>query len=312
MAKEETYSKRVKSELALLSYSLEEEKGILSGFIRYVGSYSLFSSSLKMSSSNASVMKLIFNALKDVYKVKPRFTYQKQLRLEKNTIYVITVEEKVKEILEDLEIVSNLERVKLSKMLKKDYVRGFMVGTFLASGQLSNPSRGSYFLELCFNHEDDANRVLKKLTSYKDEKEMNFKLTKRREKYVVYLKKSDQIPVFLSMMSAISMMLDYENERLTRDFFNNENRLMICSQANYGRTLKTGEKNLEDIKIIEDKIGSVYFEDKVKILVDLRKENKDASYQELADLAISKGIQITKSGVVHIFKKIEKDAEKLK
>ena len=42
MAKEETYSKRVKSELALLSYSLEEEKGILSGFIRYVGSYSLF------------------------------------------------------------------------------------------------------------------------------------------------------------------------------------------------------------------------------------------------------------------------------
>ena len=59
MAKEETYSKRVKSELALLSYSLEEEKGILSGFIRYVGSYSLFSSSLKMSSSNASVMKLI-------------------------------------------------------------------------------------------------------------------------------------------------------------------------------------------------------------------------------------------------------------
>ena len=146
MAKEETYSKRVKSELALLSYSLEEEKGILSGFIRYVGSYSLFSSSLKMSSSNASVMKLIFNALKDVYKVKPRFTYQKQLRLEKNTIYVITVEEKVKEILEDLEIVSNLERVKLSKMLKKDYVRGFMVGTFLASGQLSNPSRGSYFL----------------------------------------------------------------------------------------------------------------------------------------------------------------------
>ena len=141
---------------------------------------------------------------------------------------------------------------------------------------------------------------------------MNFKLTKRREKYVVYLKKSDQIPVFLSMMGAISMMLDYENERLTRDFFNNENRLMICSQANYGRTLKTGEKNLEDIKIIEDKIGSVYFEDKVKILVDLRKENKDASYQELADLAISKGVQITKSGVVHIFKKIEKDAEKLK
>ena len=33
MAKEETYSKRVKSELALLSYSLEEEKGILSGFM---------------------------------------------------------------------------------------------------------------------------------------------------------------------------------------------------------------------------------------------------------------------------------------
>ena len=147
---------------------------------------------------------------------------------------------------------------------------------------------------------------------FKGNDTMSFKITERRGKYVLYLKKGDQISVFLSFVGAISMMLDFENERLTRDFFNNENRLTICTQANYARSLKTGEKNLRDIKFLEDKVGMIYFEPKVKEIVNLRKENKDASYQEIADLAVERGIQVTKSGVVHIFAKIAKDAAKLK
>lgn len=308
-----TFSKQIKSELALSSYNNEEKKGVLSGFIRYGGTVSIGRGrSLTMSSSSASIAKLIFNFLKDIYNVKPRFTYEKQLRLGKNIIYYIVVEEKVDDILLDLEIMSGFEHIKLHNMLKKEYFRGFVVGTFLASGQISDPSKGHYFCEMCFNEENDARAVLSKLSSYKGNDEMSFKVTTRREKYILYLKKGDQISIFLSFLGAISMMLDFENQRLTRDFFNNENRLTICLQANYGRTLKTGEKNLEDIAVIENKIGPVYFDSKVKELVNLRKENKDASYQELADMLCSKGIQITKSGVVHIFKKISDDAAKLK
>jgi DNA-binding protein WhiA len=107
-------------------------------------------------------------------------------------------------------------------------------------------------------------------------------------------------------------MFEFENSRLTRDFFNNDNRLTICEQANYSRALKNGEKNIEDILLLEEKIGDVYFTEKTKVLAELRKENKDASYGELAELATKKGLVVTKSGVVHVFTKFSEDASKLK
>jgi len=306
-----TFSRKIKTELVLNDYSLDQKKGILSGFIRYGGTIALSPTlSLRISSTSASVAKFIYQCLKDVYGVKSSFSYTRQLRLQKNLVYHIQTEERVIEILQDLEIYKDYQHITPKVMLQKKYIRGFIIGTFLTSGQISDPKTGHYFCEMVFNRKEDAKSVLKKLLAFSSEDSMSFRMIARRNKYVLYLKKSDQISVFLSYLGAISLMFDFENARLERDYFNNENRLTICAQANYSRALKTGQKNIENIKILEDKLGEVYFTDKLKLVAELRKENKDASYQELADLAVKRGLNITKSGIVHIFSKISKDAKK--
>jgi DNA-binding protein WhiA len=310
---QETFSRRIKNELSLLNYPLEKKKSILSGFIRYSGTLSISPQvGIRISSSSATASKFIFSCLKDVYKVQPKLTYTKELRLKKNLVYHIEVSTSALEILEDLEIYKDYESMVPMKMIDNEHLQGFIIGTFLASGQISDPDSGRYFCELAFNSEEEAKAVLNKLTAFKGENEMSFKLIQRRTKYVLYLKKSDQISVFLSYIGAISMMFEFENSRLTRDFFNNDNRLTICEQANYSRALKNGEKNIEDILLLEEKIGDVYFTEKTKVLAELRKENKDASYGELAELATKKGLVVTKSGVVHVFTKFSEDASKLK
>lgn len=314
MAKaEETFSRRIKNEIALGSYDLETKRSILSGFIRYSGALSISPKiSLRLSSSSATASKFIYTCLKEVYRIQPKLTYTKQLRLSKNIIYHIEAQEKAEEIAENLEIYKDFSPLPLKNMVDADHLHGFIMGTFLASGQVSDPASGRYFCELAFNNEEDAKAVLKKLQSFKDENAMSFKEIKRRSKFVLYLKKSDQISVFLSYLGAVSMMFEFENARLERDYFNNQNRITICDQANYSRSLKKGEQNIEDIKLLEDKMGDSYFTSKSKVLADLRKENPDASYGELAELAARRGVIVTKSGVVHVFNKFEEDAKKLR
>ncbi len=309
----ETFTRKIKNELSLLPYEHDEERGVLAGFTRYSGAIGLLPElSLKMSSSSATISKFIFNCFKDVYSVHPKLSYTQELRLSKSLIYHIEVKEKVSEILEDLSISKEFVSLSPKKYMTEKYFRWFVIGTFLASGQVSDPKAGRYFAEMVFNKEDEANMVLKKLREFKGEETMDFKIIERRGKYVLYLKKSDQISVFLSFLGAVTMMFDFENSRLERDYFNNENRLTICTQANYSRALKTGEGNIEDIRILEDKIGKVYFNDKTRLVADLRIDHKDASYQELASLAMDKGLIVTKSGVAHIFSKFSEDAKKFK
>jgi DNA-binding protein WhiA len=315
MSSVETFSKRIKEELTQAVYSSEEKRAILSGYVRYSGTLSIApKTALRLSSSSAYVSKFIFTALKEVYAVHPEFTFTKQLRLSKSTIYHTEVEERPLEILSDLEILTPDYQTAYStrKFFSDKLFHDFMIGAFLASGQVSDPASGRYFCEVVFNDEREARLVLVRLLSFHGENKMGFKLIKRRNKYVLYLKQSDQISVFLSYIGAVSVMFEFENARLERDYFNNENRLTICEQANYSRSLKNGEENLDDIALLEERLGKSYFSEKTRSLADLRKKHKDASYQELAALAEEEGLKMTKSGVVHIFRKFHEDALKVR
>ena len=308
-----TFTQKVKKEITEISYTLEGKKGLLSGFIRIVGSISILpSSSLRLQTTSASVSKCIYSFLKEVYKVNVEINYTKQLRLDKKIIYHLEVHEKVKEILDDLEISNGLEEVKLHKMLETNYFPSFTAGLFLACGQISDPNLSSYFCELSLSNYTEAKQILSKLLNFKKLESMNFKIIQRRKKYILYLKRSDQISMFLSFIGASNMMFEFENARLEKDYFNNQNRLIICNQANYAKSLKTGEENLEDIKILNKYYGESYFTDKMKDIIKVRKENKDIPYSEIAKILSDEGKYISKSGVAHIFKKMHLDALALK
>ncbi len=317
MNNELPFAKQVKNEIALNSYTDEQKKFILSGFARTSGSFSIGKRpSLTLHTELASVAKLLFSCLKDVYSLSPNIIYEKVKRFHQGLVYSVQVEDaQLYKVMEDLEIFKDgLERIPPSEGLKRKNLKYLIIGSFLANGSVNNPSskKTSYFLEMAFSDKGDSLAIKKKLNTFKEERTMSFKYIKRRDKHVLYLKKSDQISVFLSYIGSTEAMFEFENVRILKDDINNSNRLSICDSANYGKTLSASKKDIEDINFLLKYKHINLFDDKTKAVINKRLEMKDANYRELAEAISDTGITITKSGVFHILQGLRKQAEELR
>ena len=311
------FAKQVKNEIALNAYTDEQKKFILSGFARSGGSFSIGKSpSLTLNTELACVAKLLFTCLKDVYNLSPNIVYEKVKRFHQSLVYSVQVEDdRLYQVMEDLEILKDgLERIPPTIGLKKKNFKYLLIGSFLANGSVNNPSskKTSYFLEMAFTDKNDSLAIKRKLNSFKEERTMAFKYIKRRDKHVLYLKKSDQISVFLSFIGSTEAMFEFENVRIMKDDINNNNRLSICDSANYGKTLSASKKDIEDINFLLTYKTINLFDEKTKMVINKRLELQDANYRELAQSITDAGITITKSGVFHILQGLRKQAEELR
>lgn len=312
------FAKQVKNEIATGNYDKEEMKYFLSGFIRNGGAFSIGTNpSLSVHTELATVAKLVYSALKEVYDLKPTINYEKKTRFGKKLVYLVEAKDKrLYDVLEDLEIFTDggFSRVLPKKALLKKNFHAFVIGCFLATGSINNPKseKTSYFLEMAFTDKSDALAVKRKLTSFKNENRMDFKYIKRRERHVLYLKKANQISVFLHFIGALNSMLDYENARVEKADTSDENRAEICVAANYMKTLSTASKDIEDIKSVLKVHPLPLFSEKEQAVIQTRLDHKDFNYRELAEeITENQNIPITKSGVVHILMSIREEARKL-
>lgn len=312
MADEKTYTfaKTVKSELAGLEYSSKIMRfDVLSGFTRLNANFSLGKvPSISYKTEIASVAKLIYSLIKEMYGVTPRVIYERKMRFDKSMVYVIKVESsKAFDILLDLKVMKNLKLMPLRSLINEENLKYFLIGCFLATGSVNSPNSKSYFLEISFTSKDDAERVKDALLSLG---EFTAKMIQRRDKWIVYLKRSSEIAVFLSFLGSTNSMLNYENVRATKDLMNNENRLDICAAHNYSRSLKTGKQNLEDINYLLSIHSMNVFDEKTQAVIKARLEHQDASFGELAEIVSNSGVRISKSGVSHVFSLLHEKAKK--
>lgn len=313
-----SFARTVKNEIATNTYTVEQKKYILSGFARNGGIFSFGKlPCLELHTSIALVAKLIYSCLKDVYSFSPTIQYEQVARFGRGLTYVIKVENKrLFDVMEDLGILEDgITRIPPKEGLHRKNLRFLVIGSFLANGSVNNPSSGktSYFAEMAFTDKADALAVMHKLDTFKDERTMSFKYIKRRNQHVLYLKKSDQISVFLSYLGATEAMFEFENARILKDDTNISNRLSICDTANYSKSLKTAQKDIEAIDTVLKEHTLSFFDEKTRAVIESRKEKKELNYRELADyISEQYHLTITKSGVVHIMAKIRAQAEEIK
>lgn len=316
-AGEVSFTKQVKNELSVRSYTPSEKKTILSGFIRNGGAFSIGSKpSLELRTEIASVCKLIYSSLKEVYHRTPRITYEKKTRFKKGVIYRIFVQDKrLYDRRDELEIFQDgIERIPPKERLHRKNLPYFLIGCFLSNGSVNNPSstHTSYYLEMAFTDKNDALAVKKKLLSFKEEKSRGFKYIKRREKHVLYLKRSDQISVFLSYIGANNGRFTFENARINKEERNINNRLSICDSANYSRSLTSAQRDIDSIEFLLKVRPLSLFDEKTLAVIQKRLSRKEANYRELAESLSSEGVPISKSGVVHIRASLRGQAEEIR
>ena len=308
MRSKTSFTSQVKEELVTNSYpSSDRLRALLSAFIRINGSL-LFRHKrtlLQLNMENAKIGKFIYQTINDIYHTEVELMVKENKKFSKSKSYSILIDESSEEIMDDLEI-SFLEG-KISKNIVKndDTISGYLAGAFLAAGSVNSPVTSNYHLEIALNSENYAKWLAKLFAKYKNSN-IEPKITQRRDQYVLYFKKSDQISNFLIMIGAVSSCLEFEDVRANRDLMNSANRLTNMDTANMKRTIETGLRQVEEIKVIDQLLGIDNINNiKERELCKLRLLNESASLQELADM-MSEIFKkpITKSNINHLFRSI--------
>ena len=307
-----SFTQEIKEELASLPREEEEKRAILSAFCAMNGRIVIQNKHtiLILENENAKVVKYLYLLIQERYQVTPSIAYRRKIRFDKKTCFTLKIEEKVDAILDDLEISIYQQQVERTFVKKDNVVRAFLAGAFLAGGSCNAPQSSNYHLEIASSNEEMSKYILKLLEKVKT-MQFKVKMITRRNHFVVYIKKSDQIVNFIAYIGASNSCLTFEEVRVERDFINNDNRLQICTYANYQKTASSAKRQLEEIEVIEKSLGIMNIQnEKMKILCLLRKENEDASMQELADLLEKEiGKFVSKSSINHLFRAIHELAD---
>lgn len=308
-----SFTHAIKDELASKDVSKAFAKSVIASFIKLNGNvvFSRNNNRLVLKTETSSTAKYIYKLLKENYPyLMISFSFLKSMKLYKATEYLINVNSGAYELFEDLKLNLLEDKIPYDLQDKEEKIRGYLVGTFLASGSCTDPISSNYHLELVSNDENYAHALIKMINKIKSIK-FDFKMIKRRNKYLIYLKRSDQIANFLAFIGADNSCIEFENIRMDRDFSNSTNRLMNCDSYNFKKTIENAKKQIEEINIVENKLGVDNLQnEKLKVLCKARLANPEANYSELAQI-VSEELDetVSKSNINHLFIKLRKMVE---
>lgn len=205
---------------------------------------------------------------------------------------------------ENNEIGENFSITNNIVIMKDCRKRAFIRGAFMAAGSISDPNK-SYHFEIKCNSEKKANQLIELLENYN----IDGKMVARKGGYVVYIKEGEGIVDVLNVMEAHVSLMEMENVRILKGMSNYYNRQVNCETANIKKTVATSVRQIDDIDFIIQNKGIDYLPEKLQDIAWVRKENPDASLQELGEMLDP---PLGKSGVNHRLRKICQIAQELR
>lgn len=291
-----TFTTRIKEELIMYDFNKVEAITTLTSLLKYDAKVT--KKSITFSVENAKLARLIFIFLKKIFNINAGIIVRNQKRFRIHQIYLLTITNKITEVLELLKVTDNIYD---EGFLSDEENIAFLLGTFLASGSINDPKKGSYHLEFILPTKKDAIFIKKLLKLYNIEA----KILKRNNKYMTYVKSAEMISDFIRLLKATNSLFYFEDIRIYRDHKNMVNRLNNCELANQEKTTQNGMKQLSDIEYLEQHDLIDLLDEKVQIVIDYRKKYPESSYQELADIiSLETDYKISKSGINHNFIKV--------
>lgn len=309
-----SFTQKVKEELCSIPFSDEHLRAFLAAFIKVNGhlTFGGGKSSIVCKTENAKIAKFIYHSIDRIYGITPRFSYSKEMNFKKRVTYSVIIDEG-DYIIGDLEISFLDGKIARNIVLNDDMISGYVSGAFLAAGSVNSPKNSNYHLEIALNDESYAKWFSKLLYKYKGT-EFTPRVVQRRNNFVVYLKKAQQVVDFLSMMGCVDKTLEFENIRIDREYSAIGNRLQILDSANYEKTTQAAKNQIKEIKIIDQVLGIANVANpKQQALMRLRLANEDLTLSELAlKMSEELGEEISKSNINHLFRAIHNQAERYK
>ncbi len=261
---------------------------------------------------NPTTAKRIISLVKKLYQYKTELTVVQKTNLKKNNIYNVKILSDGRYFLTDLGLYSEnkglLGHPSYSIVAKNCCARAYLAGAFIAYGSCNAPTRSNYHLEISLLELGYANYIVSLLKRFNIEA----KISKRRNRYIVYIKKAESIADFFRLIGAQESLMNFENSRINRDFFNNIVRLDNCEIANEMKSLNAAKNQIEAINLIKEADKYDALDEKLKNVIDLRLRYPDHSLLELCEeYQTLYGQTLSKSGLKHRLNKIDAIARNL-
>ena len=302
-----SFTIKVKEELIGLG---KEEKTELSAIIKMSGSLGISSQGLTLSviTENAKIARHIYELLATFYQVKSDIRHHQKTNLRKNRVYTVFLDTNVEQILADLHLADSFFGIEagIDQVILSDdeASRAYLRGAFLSSGSMRDPESGKYQLEILSVYSDHAEDLAALMRKFL----LDAKTIERKKGSVTYLQRAEDIMDFLIVIGAMKAMTEFESVKLLREARNDLNRTNNAETANIARTVTASMKTIHNIGKIIDTVGLESLPVDLQEVAYLRVNHPDYSIQQLAD-SLSK--PLTKSGVNHRLRKINKIANEL-
>lgn len=268
--------------------------------------------SLRLQTENAAVVRKGFTLLQKTFNIDTEIIVRESRQMKKGNVYFVEIKdtEKIQNILQGTKLSVSREDgealcsdntlVTLQSYCKRAFIRG----AFLASGSISDPEKGYHFEIVC-SDQQKAEQLQELIRSF----QIDAKIVLRKKSYVVYVKEGAQIVDILAVMEANVALMNLENIRILKEMRNSVNRKVNCETANINKTVSAAVKQIEDIRLIERRVGFYSLNEGLAEIAELRLQYPEATLKELGMML---NPQVGKSGVNHRLRKLSEIADELR
>ncbi len=305
-----TFSAKIKETISSLELSKLEYISELSGIFRTNADIKLYC--IRVQTENLNAANRIFKIVKNIYGVTSNITIKKNYNFKKNELYIIEIRKDVVNIIKDLGLLNDkgfeLLKIPNEYIVSDDELKtSFIRGCFLISGSINDPKTSRYHLEFLIDDIYFANFLCGLLNDYN----LNAKVHRRKKGYMVYIKESEKISEFLTLIKAYDEVLYFEDIRTYREQINMNNRINNCEQANIEKSMKSAQSQIDDIAYLKQIDAYDLLDEKVKEACEYRIKYPESSLIELSQIiSIESGTKVTKSCINHRLRKIKELADR--
>ena len=301
-----SFSGQIKEELAqVISSPRHCQLAELAALVQFCGHIEE-DGSLLVQSENPLVIRKCFTLLKKTFKIEA--VAKSQMQTQHYRLFV-TGEDAFR-VLEALKICDTAGHLMMRHLTDPVLIknscckRAYLRGCYMAVGSMSDPYK-SYHLELVCGLQAQAEQLLKILHDFS----LDAKMIIRKKYHVVYMKEGENIADFLNITEAHKALMEFENTRIYKGMRNMVNRKVNCEAANITKTVNAATRQVEDIRLIREKMGLEGLPEPLRQMAYVRLENPQASLGELGKLLDP---PVGKSGVNHRLRKLGELAKELK
>ncbi len=305
-----SFASRTKKELTQVSGKLCCERAELTALIQHCGVLHDWEHGkvLDLSTENAAIARRAYTLLRSAFTGPLEVLVQKKMRLKKNNVYIIRMRSGAELFLQTLDLLQEGEVVPAipaptieQHCCRKSYLRG----AFLASGSVNDPDSHTYHLEISNKSSEQVDHLLQLFQEFR----LHAKAIERKKGHIVYLKEGEKIVEFLGLIGAHQAVLHFEEVRIVKGMRNQVNRLVNCETANLNKTISAAVRQIENIRLIEERIGLDKLPLKLQVVAEKRLQYPEITLQELCEMLPE---HVSKSGLNHRLRKLDEIAQKIR